>query len=164
MKSKLTLLVPNEKNEVTIHAGENLAIFSKPSYLCKSVFGCYCNALCSSGFFIPRTLLGQYKGKYCVWYTQFGEHPNRYHYGQLWKDCMNRKKDQIVRTYISNQIDILTEKDREWSEKLFLVFGVVDGLYKFFGVFEIEWVEDKNPLTITYKKIANAFTYKLKRT
>lgn len=163
LESKLTPLIPNEKNEVTIHAGEYLSLFNRPTDLCKKVFGCYCNAVCSSGFFIPMTLLGQYKGKYCVWYTQFGEHTNRYHYGQLWTDFMNKEKDQIIRTYNSNQMDILTSKDKEWSETLLLVFGREGRLYKFFGVFEIEWINDKNPLTITYKKIADSFTYKMKR-
>ena len=76
---------------------------------------------------------------------------------------MNKEKDQIIRTYNSNQMDILTSKDKKWSETLLLVFGREGRLYKFFGVFEIEWINDKNPLTITYKKIADSFTYKLKR-
>ena len=162
-KSKLTPLIPNEKQEVTIHAGELLAPLGRPSDLSQKVFGCYCNAVCSSGFFIPMTLLGQYRGKYCVWYTQFGEHSNRYHYGQYWTDCMNKEKSKIVRTYISNQMDILTSKDAEWSETLFLVFGREGSFYRFFGVFEIEQIDDRPLLTIVYKKIADSFTYKLKK-
>lgn len=163
LKAKLTPLTRDKNNEVTIHAGEYLSLIVRPSLLSYNVFGCYCQVVCTSGFFIPPTVLGQYKGKYCVWYTAFGSEENKYHNGQLWTDYMEEDENRIVRTYVSNQMDRLYPKDREWSDTQFLVFGREKGLYKFFGVFDIEQVIDRNPFQIIYKKTANTFRYKWKK-
>lgn len=159
-RSQITPLTINDEGKTTLIAGNYYCFAGQPNQLSIHAFGSSCKAICSSGFFIPRGLIKQFHGKYCVWYTDFNAKANQYHLGQVWSEQMNDNCDYIERTYLSNIQEILTDKDLDWGDTYFLVFGREKGLYKFHGVFVIEMITNKNPLKITYRKLNSKFTFK----
>ena len=159
-RSLLTPLTLSEEGKVTLVAGNYYCFAGQPKQLSVHTFGSSCRATCSSGFFIPAGFIKQFRGKYCVWYTDFNTTSNCYHFGQKWSDKINDNGDYIERTYLSNVRDILTEKDLAGEETYFLVFGRESGLYKFYGAFVIERTIDKSTLKIIYRKLSSKFTFK----
>lgn len=152
------------KKERTLKVGDIVSTSPEPDHFSMDTFGVHTQARCQSAFFVPNQWRRKNEEKYVVWYTNFNRNPRQYHNKQIWNDEINEKKDHIIRTYIDDDVEKLSEVDLRWNDSKFLVFAWDCGAYRFYGVFQIEKIEELQYIQITYKKISDSVTYNLPRT
>ena len=167
-KSLFTIIPPITKKKIsrvekerTLNVGDVVSKSPDPDRFSIDTFGTHTQARCESAFFIPTQWRRKNEDKYIVWYTNFNYNPRRYHNKQIWTDEINEDGDYITRTYIDDDVEKLSEVDLRWNDSKFLVFGWDYGAYKFYGVFQIEKIEELEYIQITYKKISDSVTYKM---
>ena len=146
----------------TLNVGDVVSRSPNPDKFSMDTFGTHTYARWESAFFIPTQWRRKNENKYIVWYTNFNSNPRRYHNKQIWTDVMYDDGDRITRTYIDDDVEKLSEEDLRWNDSKFLVFGWDYGAYKFYGVFQIEKIEELEYIQITYKKTSNSVTYKMR--